>query len=764
MPENHMATLRSRIGLKARISAALILASTGTAIVLLLCALWAINGLIDRADERELRGHYDAFEAILRQEAQRAQAMSAVVAAMPIVQEAMAHGDRMTLGKLFADGFAGLKSSYGVEQFQFHLPPATAFFRVHMPGKFGDDLSGFRKTVVQANASDKPVAGLEGGVAGLGIRGVVPVDLGGTHLGTVEFGLAFGQALFERFAQMRHLGVAFYLADQGGVFRTFGGTLTGPSLFSQADYGSATQGHIQLKKQTLGDSSVAGLLGPVRDFSGTPIGAVELVMDNADYVGSAKRADELALGVAFVSLLLACLTGLLLARSIAHPVLAITEAMRQLAAGNHAIDLPQRRIDDEVGRMARAVEVFRQNAIARERLEAERETERQRAATEKQAALVGMADRIEADTGTALAAIRERTAVLTATADAMSASASRTGASAGTAAAAATQALSNAQTVAGASEQLHASISEIAGQVGQSSEVVSRAVAAGNETRVTIEALNEQVARIGAMTDMIGEIAARTNFLALNATIEAARAGDAGKGFHVVASEVKQLATQTARSTDEIASHISEVRVATGASVEAVAKIERHISEMNAISISISTAVEQQSAATAEIARNVVQTAQAANDMTARTAEVSAEACETGRHASEVRDHASGLDGAMEELRRSVVRSVRAAVPEFDRRDSERYEVDLACRVVVADEAHEVRLGNLSDGGASLHGAPALPVGARGAITVQSVGFPLSFVVRRIEADAVYVEFELDAATAVRFRGVPQRLANRLAA
>jgi methyl-accepting chemotaxis protein len=124
----------------------------------------------------------------------------------------------------------------------------------------------------------------------------------------------------------------------------------------------------------------------------------------------------------------------------------------------------------------------------------------------------------------------------------------------------------NAQTVASAADQLSASIREIGGQVARSNEVVGRAVAAGRETGTTIETLNEEVARIGAVADMIGEIAAKTNLLALNATIEAARAGDVGKGFAVVASEVKALATQTARSTQEIAQHIGQVRSATGAS------------------------------------------------------------------------------------------------------------------------------------------------------------------------------------------------------
>ena len=350
----------------------------------------------------------------------------------------------------------------------------------------------------------------------------------------------------------------------------------------------------------------------------------------------------------------------------------MTAAMRRLAEGDTAVGIVGAGRGDEIGAMAKAVEVFRQNAVERVRLEAEQKDQEQRATQEKQVALISMAERIEAETTAALEGIGSRSETMAATAEAMRASASRTGDAAKSAAAAAAQSLANAQTVASAAEQLTASIHEIGGQVDQSNQVVGRAVAAGSETRAKMEALNEQVGRIGAVAVMISEIAAKTNLLALNATIEAARAGDAGKGFAVVASEVKQLATQTARSTEEITRHISEVRSATGELVVSVQQIEQTIGEINAIAGSIAAAVEEQGAATAEIARNVAATAAAADTMTNRTTEVSAEAAQTGHRAVDVLENTTVLHASVEALRRAVIHVVRTSSAEVDRRDYRR--------------------------------------------------------------------------------------------
>ena len=341
---------------------------------------------------------------------------------------------------------------------------------------------------------------------------------------------------------------------------------------------------------------------------------------------SSLQALFVSLGLLITALAAIGASATVVLKRVTLPLAALASVVARLAANHRAVEVvPYTDRRDELGSVARAVEVFKRGIAEADRLRGEQQAAEQRAEAEKRAALVGMADTIESYTSAALEQASRHTTAMTATADAMAASSARTSVAAQGAASSSAQVLANAQTVASAAEQLSASIREISTQVVQSTKVVGRAVTASSETRATIETLNEQVAHIGAVADIISEIAARTNLLALNATIEAARAGAAGKGFAVVASEVKALATQTARSTQEIARHIADVRTATGASVDAVARIGETIREVDMIANSIAAAVEQQGAATREIARNVTETASAARDMTQRTQEVSAE-------------------------------------------------------------------------------------------------------------------------------------------
>ncbi len=443
---------------------------------------------------------------------------------------------------------------------------------------------------------------------------------------------------------------------------------------------------------------------------------------------------------------------------VVRPLSALADVTRRLSAGDAVGLVPAARRRDELGAMAGALAMWQQ-AIAHEaEMKALAQAAQATAEAERVVALTAMAQTIETETSSALGQIGTRTTAIEATADALSASAGRTGASAQDAANAAALALANAQAVAGAAGQLSASLREITGQVGQSASVVGRAVAAGAQTRSTFDALNQEVEQIGEVASIIGAIAAKTNLLALNATIEAARAGEAGKGFAVVASEVKQLATQTARSTEKIAGHINQVRAATDASIEAVLLIEKTISEIDTISGVIAAAVEQQGAATAEIAANVAQTAKAANEMTNRIHDVSKEAVDTDRLAVDVHQSTIALSQAVEELRHSVIRVVRTSTAEIDRRQMPREDVAWPAEFSVAGAAEQrVRVSNVSDGGACVQGAPRVSAGTSATLRLDGMTAPLRCVVRAADEAGLHLAFDPGGATAAEFQRVLKR-------
>jgi methyl-accepting chemotaxis protein len=540
----------------------------------------------------------------------------------------------------------------------------------------------------------------------------------------------------------------------------------GRMAHAYVDHGVAA-GNVLMKQFDLDAEALSDLTTKLDDL------ASRAADDSARYVQSEAEAQEaLARSVYQASVvagsllsLLCAAAGAMLLYGVVRPLTRLSEATRRVGAGEVVGGIPGAQRRDELGTMATALARWQQAIGQAAEVTAKAETAKTEAEAQKHAALIGMAERIEAETTATLEEVNRNTTAMAETASEMQASAGRTDVSARQAADAAGQALANAQTVASAAEQLSGSIREIGGQATQSTAVVARAVAAGAETRKTIEALNARVEQIGAVADIIGEIATRTNLLALNATIEAARAGDAGKGFAVVASEVKALATQTASSTQEISRHIGDVRAATLASVNAVTLIEQTIDEVNAIAGSIAAAVEQQGAATAEIARNVAGTAAAANEMTSRVTEVSAEAGQTGRRAAEVRDSTTEMKQAVEQLKHQVVRMVRTSTDEVNRRQMIRFATALPCRLSTsAQGTRTARITDLSQSGARVEGGPQLTAGQRGTLAADGIDFPLPFIVRSADDDALHLGFELDAGTAARFRQVPERLGRGLAA
>ncbi|MDR3537779.1 MAG: methyl-accepting chemotaxis protein [Acetobacteraceae bacterium] len=354
----------------------------------------------------------------------------------------------------------------------------------------------------------------------------------------------------------------------------------------------------------------------------------------------------------------------LAAQRIGRPIQGMTDAMHRLAAGDRTVEVPSIGRRGEIGSMADAVQVFKVNALEKERLEAAQAENERQAAEDRRRVMLELAASFEAKVGQLVNGLSSSATELQATAGSMSATAAHTTQQASTVAAAAEEASAGVQTVSAAAEELSSSISEISRQVAHSSKITGQAVADAQRTDKIVQALADGAEKIGHVIGLITNIAGQTNLLALNATIEAARAGDAGKGFAVVASEVKSLANQTAKATEEIGMQIAQIQAATKEAVAAIHGITVTIEEVGSISISIATAVEEQGAATAEIARNVHQTAQATQDVTAHIGSVSHAANDTGAAASQVLGAASSLSQQSEQLTVEVdsfVAGVRAA-------------------------------------------------------------------------------------------------------
>jgi methyl-accepting chemotaxis protein len=302
-------------------------------------------------------------------------------------------------------------------------------------------------------------------------------------------------------------------------------------------------------------------------------------------------------------------------RLITKPLQAMTRTMLKLADGDTEVAIPATDRKDQIGDMARAVQVFKDNAVRVGRLQAEQAETEQRLARERRSVLMGIAGEFEANVKVVVETVSSASSQMRGSAEEVASSASRAQRQAATVLSASEVASANIRSVAAAAEELSASIGQISRDVSSSAEISNRAVEEAARTDQVVKSLSETAARIGEVVQLISSIASQTNLLALNATIEAARAGEAGKGFAVVASEVKSLASQTGKATEEISSQISAIQGATQEAVDAIRGIAGTIEELHQIASAIASAVEEQGAVTQEIARSVHQAAAGADEI-----------------------------------------------------------------------------------------------------------------------------------------------------
>ncbi|WP_349357887.1 HAMP domain-containing methyl-accepting chemotaxis protein [Stappia sp.] len=362
-----------------------------------------------------------------------------------------------------------------------------------------------------------------------------------------------------------------------------------------------------------------------------------------------------AIGVGLLCLIIGAAIAYGLSRMLSRPVVALTGAMARLSDNDFDLDVPARDSADEIGDMARAVEVFRDRMAEGERLKAEQAREAEVKAR-RQAAIEAATADFRAAAQTAIASVTSAGAQMEAAASGLSQSAREAAAQSGRVSEASEEASSNVQTIATAAEELSASIQEISRQVATSASMSQTAVVSADQTSARVQSLAGAAQKIGEVLRLISDIAEQTNLLALNATIEAARAGEAGRGFAVVAAEVKELAEQTTRATDQIGRQISEIQGATGLAVTDIEGITATIREMDQIAATIASAVEEQGAATQEIARNVQTAAAGTGAVSESIVHLSATAEQTGGASSEVLSAATDLNTQAESLRAEIDR------------------------------------------------------------------------------------------------------------
>lgn len=558
---------------------------------------------IRESEQRELHKLYETAVANIVSSGQRAQAMATLISLTPEIQSNFAERDREALLQRTQPLFTRLKQDFAVQQFQFHTPPATSFLRLHRPEKFGDDLTAIRKTIVETNTQKQPLSGLEYGVEGLGIRGLVPMTYQGQHTGSVEFGMSFGQPFFDNFKNAYQAEITLLLPKDGN-FVPFGGTFTTDTSASN-ELNKVMQGTEIIRTIDLDGKSYALYRHGMQDYSGKTFGVLDIALDRSHSEQAMSDIRFKLIMIGFIAFLIGTAIAWFIAKSITRPIAETTNALNDIAEGE--------------GDLTRRIEVKSKDEIAQLALAFNR-----------------FAEKIHAT----VAQVSDSTSLLATSAEEMSAITHETQQMAKR------QHLETEQ-VATAMNEMAATVQEVAHNATDAADAATHASESTEHGKLLVEKvistislladeiahaataikeLERNTAQIDSVLVVIRNIADQTNLLALNAAIEAARAGEQGRGFAVVADEVRTLASRTQASTSEIQqmietlqhsakSTVSTMNTSTtttqncvslvheaGEALEAITQAVSTISQMN---IQIASAANEQCAVSAEINKNV---------------------------------------------------------------------------------------------------------------------------------------------------------------
>ncbi len=666
----------------------------------------AFNNTILKLEEELSTIILQARDTVTVGKAEQLRLLAHTVAGMPSIQDNLMFQSRDDLQTVAAPLYEGLKKIIDLNVFHFHLPPATSFLRLQKPEKFGDDLSGFRKTVVQVNANQQDAVGIEAGVAGISIRAVVPVlYLNKKHAGSVEFGAPINDKLLEQIKANIHDDLLVVVPDGNG-FKNQAKTLD--MTFPEKNYPFMTEvmqaDDIKIQRVSMDGMEIMTAYLSIHDFSGNGVGILAIPRNISGVLAATKKAALTSVTIGLVALVvIQFFVYFLFTRLIDRPIKSVTRLLESASRGDLSQEVDVTSILpincseimqcnqkdcsmygkegycwEEAGSAAAFVQcpkiisgeysscseckgVFRSavrdefselsaymhSFIANVKTLVKDVNSNCTNLNNSSLALAEISEKIDA--GSTDSAQR---------ANAVAAATEEMSANMTSVAAATEEAAANVNVMTTATEEISASVGDIQHSTMNAKEITGDAVKQAADISEKVDALGSAALDIGKVTETIADISAQTNLLALNATIEAARAGEAGKGFAVVANEIKDLAKQTALATGEIKERIDGIQNSTNVTVSGIKKISDIITEIDTIVSRIAISLDEQSATMSELTTNIVQAGEGISEVSENVAQssvvsqqISADISEVNRSVSEISTDTGEVRRNAEELR-----------------------------------------------------------------------------------------------------------------